>query len=244
MTQTQAATAETCDQYLRQGREFLAQGDLASASASGWQAAVIAANAYASTTGQNGEAAPFERLMLHMSKDHRGVDGSAEWAVSAMALADNARLDWLDRSGIRRRLEDVQRLVNLVFDIANPPNDDEALLRRAWACLANGSLAVASEKGWEAATYAAKAYATAMGHDQIRSNYLSQVTRLLRKEPGGNQVGNWSMSASMLHENAAGDPDWLDPEIVRNDLEDVSKLVEHIRVLVKADGNPSRSSNV
>lgn len=239
MTQTQAATAETCDQYLRQGREFLAQGDLASASASGWQAAVIVMAGYAGPGAEFNFTDAAQRLV----KDNRGHT-AAEWVVSAMALSDNAGYDWLDSEGVARRLEDVQRLVNLVFDIANPPNDDEALLRRAWACLANGSLAVASEKGWEAATYAAKAYATAMGHDQIRSNYLSQVTRLLRKEPGGNQVGNWSMSASMLHENAAGDPDWLDTEIVRNDLEDVSKLVEHIRALVKADGNPSRSSNV
>ena len=41
MTQTQSVTAETCDHFLRQAREFLAQGDLASASAAGWQAANV-----------------------------------------------------------------------------------------------------------------------------------------------------------------------------------------------------------
>ena len=244
MTQQPHDFINACGKLLRQSREVLSEGDLVSASAKGWDAAVIAADTYADMTGQNGGSARFEHLMLHLSKDRRSADGSAEWAVSAMALADNARLDWLDQSGIRRRLEDVQRLVNLVFDIANPPKDDEALLRRAWACLANGSLAVASEKGWEAATYAAKAYATAMGHDQIRSNYLSQVTRLLREEPGGNQVGNWSMSASMLHENAFGDPDWLDAETIRTDLQGVSNLVSFIGESIGFDGNSAKLPNV
>ena len=244
MTQPQAVAAETCDQSLRRGREFLAQGDLVSASAKGWDAAVVAADAYAGMLLQNGGTANFERLMLQLSKDRRGVEGSAEWAVSAMALADNVRLDWFDRSGIRRRLEDVQRLVNVVFDIANPPQDGEALLRRAWACFDNGSLAVASEKGWEAATYAAQAYATAMSHDHIRSNYVSQVAKLLKEELGGNQVGNWLIGASMLHENAIGDPDWLDPEIIRDDLEGVSNLVSFISERIEFHGNAARLPNV
>lgn len=241
MTQTQAATAETCDQFLRQAREFLAQEDLASASAAGWRAAVLALEAH---TGHAIADNHFRENARRLVKDRRAHANAAEWVISAITLSENVEDDWLDRSGIRRRLDDVQRLVNLVFDIANPPQDGEALLRRAWACLANGSLAVASEKGWEAATYSAKAYATAMGHGHIRSNYVSQVTRLLKEEPGGNQVGNWSMSASMLHENAIADPDWLDLEITREDLQGVSKLVSFIRECIEFHGNSGKLPNV
>lgn len=235
---------QACDLLLRDGRQSLNVGELAQASAKGWEAAGYAVRGFANLVGDDYDRDGFESLMLKLSKDPRSHDRSAEWAVSALALSDNARLDWLDHTGVGRRLDDVQRLVTQVFDIAHPPQDADAILRRAQACLANGALAVASEKGWEAATHAAKTYASEMGYDHIRSNYLSQVTRLLRKEPGGKQVGNWSMSASMLHENAAGDPDWLDTEIVRNDLKDVSKLVEHIRALLKADGNLPRLPNV
>ena len=240
MTQQSHDFVNTCGALLRESREALSRGDLVSASAKGWDAAVIAGNAYGATTGQNGGAEHFESLMLQLSKDPRGIAGSAEYAVSAMALADNVRLDWLDRSGIRRRLEDVQRLVNLVFDIKNPPNDNEALLRRAWACLANGSLAVASEKGWEAATHAAKTYAEAMGHDHIRSNYLSQVTRYLKQEPGGSEAGNWSMSAKMLLESFHAKVDWLDAELIGDDLNDVGKLVALVNATVK---NRDKSSS-
>ena len=244
MTQPPHDFTGACGDLLRQSRGLLEQGDLVWASSKGWDAAVNAADAYASMIAQSGGSENFKHLMQRLSKDHRGVDGSVEWAVSALALADNAQLDWLDRGGIQRRLDDMQRLVNLVFDIANPPQDGEALLRRAWACLANGSLAVASEKGWEAAAHAAKAYATAMGHDRIRSNYVSQVTRLLKEEPGGNQVGNWSMSASMLHENAISDPDWLDLEIIREDLQGVSQLVSFIGKCIESHENSGKSPNV
>lgn len=234
---------QVCDALLRDGRQSLRRGDLAQASAKGWEAAGHAAAGYASLAGDNCDRDGFERLMLQLSKDPRSHDRSAEWAVSAMALSDNARLDWLDRSGVGRRLDDVQRLVTLIFDLAHPPADADAILGQAQACLANGALAVASEKGWEAATYAAKTYAEANGHDHIRSNYLSQVTRLLRATHGGNEVGNWSMSALMLHENASGDPDWLDPEIIRKDLQGVSNLVSFIRASLEFDGHSARLTN-
>ncbi len=239
MTQTQSVTAETCDHFLRQARKFLAQGDLASASAAGWQAAVTVMASYAGSGAEFNFTDAAQRLV----KDNR-EHTAAEWVVSAMALSDNAGYDWLDSEGVARRLDDVQRLAILVKDIAEPPQSAEDVLRRAWACLDNGSLAVASEKGWEAAVHAAKAYATAMGHDRIRSNYVSQVTRLLKEEPGGNQVGNWSMSASMLHQNAIGDPDWLDLEIIREDLQGVSKLVSFIGKCIEFHENSGKLPNV
>ena len=148
MTQTQSVTAETCDHFLRQGREFLAQGDLASASAAGWQAAVIVMANYAGSGAEFNFTDAAQRLV----KDHRGHAAAAEWVVSAMALSDNAGYDWLDSEGVARRLDDVQRLAILVKDIAEPPQSAEDVLRRAWECLGNGYLIPASDKGWEAAS--------------------------------------------------------------------------------------------
>ena len=240
MTQTQSVTAETCDHFLRQGREFLAQGDLASASAAGWQAAVIVMANYAGSDAEFNFTDAAQRLV----KDHRGHAAAAEWVVSAMALSDNAGYDWLDSEGVARRLDDVQRLAILVKDIAEPPQSAEDVLRRAWECMGNGALAVASEKGWEAATHAAKTYAQVMGHNHIRSNYLSQVTRYLKQEPDGGKAGNWSMSASMLLDNAYARPNWLDAELIGNDLDNVSKLVALVEVAVEKSDKSQRSRNV
>ena len=230
MTQPQTVAAETCDQFLRQGREFLAQGDLASASAAGWRAAVLALEAYA---GDAVAECDFKDAARALVKDGRGTAKAAEWVVSAITLSENVVDDWLDKDGVGRRLDDVQRLVLLVKDIAEPPQSADDMLSRARECMDNGCLAVASEKGWEAATYAAKTYAKAMEHDHIRSNYLSQVTRYLKQEPDGNKAGNWSISAKMLLDNAHAKPDWLDAELISNDLDDVSKLVALVKEAVE-----------
>ena len=238
MTQSQTAAAETCDYFLRQGRAALAQGELVSASRAGWQAAVCATADYA------GPDVDFTDGARRLVKDSLGNGNAAEWAVSAMALSDNIEYGWLDRDGIARRLDDVQRLAILVKDIADPPQGADDTLSRAWECMDNGCLAVASEKGWEAATYAAKTYAKAMGYDHIRSNYLSQVTRYLKQEPDGNKAGNWSISAKTLLDNAHAKPDWLDAELIGNDLDDVSKLVALVKAAVENRDKSQRSRNV
>ena len=233
MTQLPYDYTQTCDELLRQGREYLAQGELALASAKGWSAAGYAAKAYAGLIGQIGSDADFKDVVLQLSKDHRSHGNSVEWAVSAMALADNARYDWLDRSGVVRRFDDVQRLVLLVFDIANPPQNADAILCRARVCLGNGALAPASEKGWEVATYAAKAYAEAMGYAYIRGNYLDQVTPLLMKEPGGGKVGVWSLRALNLLENTDPRRNWLDADLVSEDLNVAGKLITLVKELTR-----------
>ena len=237
MTQPQAVAAETCDQFLRQGREFLAQGDLASASSAGWRAAVEAMAAYA------GPNADFTDAARELVKDYGDVN-AAEWVVSALALSDNVRYDWLDVDGIGRRLDDVQRLAMLVKDIAEPPQSADDVLRRAWECLEGGALIPACEKGWEAATHAAKVYAEAMGYQHIRSNYLSQVTRCLRNERDGKDVGNWAMSARMLLDCSAAKPAVLNRELISDDLEGVSKLVALVEELIADDTDGVRLQNV
>ena len=157
MTQPLPVLAESCDYFLRQGRAALAQGELVSASRAGWQAAVCATADYA------GPDVDFTDGARRLVKDSLGNGNAAEWAVSAMALSDNIEYGWLDRYGIARRLDDVQRLAILVKDIADPPQTAEDILGRAWECMDNGYLIPASDKGWEAALLAAKTCADAIG---------------------------------------------------------------------------------
>ena len=115
MTQLQTAPVVGCNTLLRQARELLAQGQLATASAVGWDAAALAMADYA------GSSVAFTDAAQELVKDDRGHTDAAEWVVSALALSDNAGYDWLDVDGVSRRLDDVQRLVILVKDIENPP---------------------------------------------------------------------------------------------------------------------------
>ena len=227
------------DLPLRRARELLEQGRLAPASAAGWQAAWSAVASYAGagrpdgwSVDGDGDRDFFAEAARRLAQDGRGDDRAAEWAASALALYDNARYDWLDREGVGRRLDDMQRLTILAQDIAEPPQNADDILRRAWQCVDNGALAVASEKGWAAATYAAKVYAEAMGYDRIRSNYLEQVSHLLVKEPGGENAGLWSLKAGILLDNIGAKSHWMDAGIIGDDLAEVAKLTALIKELV------------
>lgn len=251
MTQPLAVAAETCDEFLRQGRESLAQGKLASASAAGWRAAVLALEDYSGNPVSDGD---FRNAARTLVKDHRANANTAEWALSAIALSDNVDDDWLDADGIGRRLDDVQRLALLVKDIAQPPQSADDILARSRECLANGYLAVASEKGWEAATYAAKAYADAMGFNCDGDNHFELVARSLEKDRSfPKEVAVWIDGASLLRKTASlcstyprslhpevpvedsrpavkfFHPSWLHPFILAEDLDGVGQLVAALR---------------
>lgn len=232
MTQSQAVVAETCDQLLRQGREFLAQGDLASASAAGWRAAVTAMDDY------SGPDEDFTDAARNLVKVHRGDINAAEWIVSAIALSDNSEYNWLDLDGIGRRLDDVQRLVLLLKDIAGPPQSADDLLSRAWECMDNGYLIPASDKGWEAALLAAKTYADAMGYQYDDESHFHTIMNILEKEEAGNkEVGTWAYVAGNLRQTAAYCAGRSDPryaELVADDIREVGKLVSFIRALTSS----------
>ena len=224
MTQPQAVAAEACDQFLRQGREFLAQGDLASASSAGWRAALLALEAY---TGDAIADADFRDAARRLVKDCRGSAKAAEWVVNAITLAENVADDWLDADGVARRLDDVQRLTLLVKDIANPPRDAGDILAQSRECLENGYLAIASEKGWEAATHAANAYAEAMGYDYQGDRHFEDVMRTLEKDDAWREeVAGCEYSALNLHRTAAYCdmyPRRMHPEVPLIDCRPVSK---------------------
>ncbi len=241
MTQPPAVAAETCDQYLRQGREFLAQGKLASAA--GWRAAVLALADY---TGHPVADGDFRDAARGLVQDTRAHANTAEWVVSAIALSENAEYDWLDRGGIARRLDDVQRLVLLVKDIAEPPQSPDDILRHAWECMDNGAPAVASEKGWEAALCATKTYADAMGHGYRGDNHFDIVMRILSKDGAWRkEAAECESGALALRSNGAYCtvyPHWLHDRIVSDDIEAVAKLVSLIQQLAFTLNRPGGES--
>ena len=226
------AAATDCDARLRQARQLLDAGLLAPASAAGWQAAVSAMAAYAANDGATAGAA-FTDAARQLVNHRQGDDRAAEWIVSALALSDNAQYDWLDRDGVARRLDDMQRLTILVQDIANPPSTAADLLRQAWQCMDNGSLPVASEKGWQAALLATKTYADAVGCDYRGEYHFEKATRLLANdEILREEVMAGESGAASLRRNAsycAVYPHWLYHEFVAHDLEAVSSLADLIQ---------------
>ena len=242
MTMTAATTAPQSapgtnpvsegDARLRQARELLEAGRLAPASAAGWQAARSAMAAYAGRYDGADGATGFKEIARRLLNEHRGDGNASEWVFSALALADNAKLDWLGRDGISRRLDDVQRLLILVQDIANPPRGADDILRRAWQCMDNGSLAATCEQGYAAAEYAAKTYSAAMGYDRIRSNHLDQVSHLLMKEPGGQDAGAWAIAVDVMLESAYDSPGGRHPDVVGSGLRAAESLVSFIAALI------------
>ena len=237
----QSAPVSEGDARLRQARELLDAGRLAPASAAGWQAARSAMAAYAGRAGLDG-ATGFKEAARRLLNEHWGDGNPSEWVFSALALADNAKFDWLGRDGIGRRLDDVQRLLILVQDVADPPSSADDILRQAWRCMDNGSLAVASEKGWQAALAATKTYADAVGCEYRGEYYFEKATRLLLKdETLRDEVTAGESAAAYLRRNASYCVyPKLFPEIVAEDLEAVvnlSRLIQDAIAAIKREAS-------
>lgn len=235
MTQPQSATASAGDDLLRRGRALLAHGRLAPASAAGWQAAVHALNAYAAAPDDDGRG--FHSAALRLAQDPRGDDRAAEWAVSALALSDNIKYDWLDRDGVGRRLDDVQRLAMLVQDIASPPQSASDALRQARQCMNNGYLIPAADKGWEAALLAAKAYADAAGCEYSGERNFDNIISALENEAGYREIAGWAYAATQLRQTAAycaRQHNDRYTEILADDIRAVSELANLVQQTVIA----------
>ena len=233
---TPAAAAE-CDARLRQARQLLDAGQLAPASAAGWQAAQAAMTAYAANDGATVNAG-FTDSARQLVKHHQGDDRAAEWIVSALALSDNAQYDWLDRDGVARRLDDVQRLAILVQDIANRPPTAADLLRQAWQCMDNGYLIAAADIGWDAALLIAHSYAHAIGRDFNGERDFDTVLRWLDAEQSNDgAVRGWAYAAATLRQTAAycaRHSDRSYAELFAEDLDAVGKLSDFVQAKVAA----------
>ena len=237
-----APAAAECDARLRQARQLLDAGQLAPASAAGWQAAQSAMAAYAANDGATAGAGftdAARQLVKHCQDEHCRDDGRvAEWAVSALALSDNAQYDWLDRDGVARRLDDVQRLAILVQDIANRPPTAADLLRQAWQCMDNGYLIAAADIGWDAALLIAHSYAHAIGRDFNGERDFDTVLRWLDAEQSNDgEVRGWAYAAATLRQTAAYCAKHSDrsyAELFAEDLDAVGKLADFVQAKVAA----------
>ncbi len=244
MTQLQSAPVSDCDTLLRQARELLDKGELALASDVGWRAAVRAMADY------EGSDADFTEAARRLVNDYRERGDVAEWVVGTLALSDNSKYDWLDAESIAHRLDDVQRLVILIADLADPRQSADDILRRARECLDNGALAVASEKGWEAALWATKAHADAIGHEYRGEYHFDDIIQTLLKDDAWREqalsceqgalnlrqtAAYYTAYPKMLSPEISADaagpnyghyhPRWLQPDLVSEDIAAVAQLV-------------------
>ena len=105
-------------------------------------------------------------------------------------------------------------------------------LRRADLYLGSGDLHQASEKGWGAAVHAAKATAHRYGweyehHDQF--DFIMQNARERLRQSSLRQYGH---SAQALHRNYYKHPSLLRAGAIREDLDDVKKLVDALEPFI------------
>ena len=98
------------------------------------------------------------------------------------------------------------------------------LLVRAHACLADGDLLQASEKGWEAAAQMVKVVAEARGWEHGGQRELHQTIRWLVKETGQDELRSYFSAAIVLDMNFYDD--FLPVATIKYDLEHVERLVE------------------
>ena len=105
-------------------------------------------------------------------------------------------------------------------------------LERSKFYLAQGDLHQASEKGWGAASHIVKAVAAANGwvyerHDDFDSVVINARQRY--NQPSLRQYGN---SAHSLHRNYYKRDLLLDADVIRDDVEDVERMVNILQPFV------------
>ena len=101
----------------------------------------------------------------------------------------------------------------------------QAFLDRAWQYLDRGDLLQASEKGWGAAAWMAKAVAEANGWEYLRHNQFNVVLNNARNMTGHSNLSRLREVANELHRNFYTPRRLLVSEEVRLALHDVSELL-------------------
>ena len=89
----------------------------------------------------------------------------------------------------------------------------------------------ASEKFWGSATQIVKALAADRGLELRNHGELHSFISRLEKETGDPDIRRLWQSAGMLHQNFY--ENWLPPEMVEGDAEDVKKLIEIVENMLK-----------
>ena len=106
----------------------------------------------------------------------------------------------------------------------------EKYMRDAEDFLAKGDYVQASEKAWGAASQMVKALATRRGSELRSHGELHKEVVKLTKESGDDSIRLLWQSAISLHQNFY--ENWLPPEMVEKNVEDVKKFIDKLKRLL------------
>jgi len=107
----------------------------------------------------------------------------------------------------------------------------EKYLAEAEEFLKRGDYVQASEKGWSAAAEIVKALAAREGRELRSRGELHKEIARLTIATGDDEVRRLWLSTAALHQNFY--ENWLPPEIVEKNIEDVKKLIEKLKKLLQ-----------
>ncbi|MGB9759804.1 MAG: PaREP1 family protein [Thermoproteota archaeon] len=107
----------------------------------------------------------------------------------------------------------------------------EKYLKETDDFLAKKDYVQASEKAWGAAAQVVKAVAAKRGLEIKSHKELHAFVAKLKEESGDSEIRSFWQSAGMLHQNFY--ENWLPPEMVEENINDIKKLVEKLRKLLK-----------
>ena len=102
--------------------------------------------------------------------------------------------------------------------------------------LADDDLHQASEKGWGAAAWMAKAVAEAQGWEYRRHEQFNVVLNNARSLTGDDRLPGLRSIAGTLHGNFYTRKRFLDSESIRMDLERIAELLDILEPLTHPDG--------
>ena len=98
-------------------------------------------------------------------------------------------------------------------------------LERSKCYLAEGDLHQASEKGWGAAAHIVKAVAAANGWEYEHHDDFSSVVMNARQRYRQPSLREMSRAAEALHVNYYKRKELLNPDLIREDIEDVERMI-------------------
>jgi hypothetical protein len=107
----------------------------------------------------------------------------------------------------------------------------EKYMNEAEEFLRKGDLVQASEKAWGAASQIVKALAAKEGRELRSHRELHKEVTKIARGTKDEEIRSLWQSAGMLHQNFY--ENWLPSEMVEGNIEDVKKLVEKLRQLLK-----------
>ena len=105
-------------------------------------------------------------------------------------------------------------------------------LGRSKSYLAQGDLHQASEKGWGAAAHIIKAVAAANGWDYEHHDHFSSVVMNARQRYRQPSLRELSRAAEALHVNYYKRKEFLNADVIREDIGDVEKMVNFLQPFI------------